>query len=217
MKKKVGILGGTFDPIHNAHITFAEAAYDQVGLDIMYIMPSPDPPHKLDCTISSLDDRIQMVKLAISGHPKLSFSDFELKRTGPTYTYETLKQFKAQNEDAEIYLVVGEDSLYNLEDWAKPEEIFKYANIITSVREKVEFDDTNINAKDFMKEKDLISFEDEVKFLKEKYNANICVLKLGNMDISATKIRENVKNNISIKGMVPEKVEEYISEHQLYR
>ena len=214
--KKVGILGGTFDPIHNAHIIFSECAYDQLGLDEMLIMPSPNPPHKDKNKITPLDDRINMIKLALEEHPKLTFSDFELKREGKVYTYETLKLFKSEHPDTEIYFLVGEDSLFNIDKWYKPEEIFANCKIVTSVRELMEYDKNNKNAADYVEERKGKTFEEEIENHKKQFNAEIFVLKLGNIDISATKVRDRAKVGEDISDLVPAGVAEYIKQNKIY-
>ncbi|MCR5083271.1 MAG: nicotinate-nucleotide adenylyltransferase [Parasporobacterium sp.] len=214
--KKIGILGGTFDPIHNAHIIFSEAAYDQLNLDEMLIMPSPNPPHKDKNKITDLNDRVAMIKLALEEHPKLIFSDFELKREGKVYTYETLKLFKEQHPDCELYFLVGEDSLYNIDNWYRPEEIFANCKIVTSIRDLKEYDSNNKNAAEYVKERESKSFEEEIANHKKRFNAEIIVLKLGNIDISATKVRERAKAGEDICDLLPKKVAEYIINNKIY-
>lgn len=214
--RKIGILGGTFDPIHNAHIIFAEAAFDQLGLDEMLLMPSPNPPHKDKNKITALSDRVNMIKLALEGNEKLKFSDFELKREGKVYTYETLKLFKEKNPDSEIYFLVGEDSLFNIENWYKPEEIFANCKIVTSIRDLKEYDINNKNAAEYVEERKSKSLAEEIENHKKRFDADIILLKLGNIDISATKVRERAKAGEDISDLLPQKVAEYIVNNRIY-
>ena len=131
---KIGISGGTFDPIHLGHIALMKAACDAFELDKVLVMPTDDPYYKSKRKISSFEDRLNMVKLAVSCEPKLEASDFERVNDTDGYTYDVLKLFKQQNPDAEIYFILGGDSLFSIEYWKNAEDIFKMAVILVSKR-----------------------------------------------------------------------------------
>src|SRR5690554_331928 len=122
--KKIGILGGTFDPIQNAHLVLAECSYEQFDLDRVWFMPSKNPPHKINKYIESKEHRSNMIKLAIEDNPHFEFSDFELMRQGLTYTTDTLLMLNQEYTDVKFYFIIGEDSLFDLENWKKPHLLF---------------------------------------------------------------------------------------------
>ncbi|MBR3309085.1 MAG: nicotinate-nucleotide adenylyltransferase [Lachnospiraceae bacterium] len=197
---KIGIMGGTFDPIHYGHLILAETAYDRFGMDKVLIMPAGDPYFKVERGVSADEDREAMTRLAIEGNPHFEFSDLELKREGDTYTVDTLKILKEQYTYDDLYLIVGSDTLFQMEKWYKPQEIFQMATILSSRR--------NIpNAE----------LEEQMDYLRSKFGAKIVNLYMPNIDISSTDIRDKVKHDMSVRYFTPDCVIEYIKEHQLYK
>ncbi|MDO4529968.1 MAG: nicotinate-nucleotide adenylyltransferase, partial [Lachnospiraceae bacterium] len=165
---KIGIMGGTFDPIHYGHLILAETAYDRFGMDKVLIMPAGDPYFKVERGVSADEDREAMTRLAIEGNPHFEFSDLELKREGDTYTVDTLKILKEQYPYDDLYLIVGSDTLFQMEKWYKPQEIFQMATILSSRR--------NIpNAE----------LEEQMDYLRSKFGAKIVNLYMPNIDISS--------------------------------
>ena len=123
---KIGIFGGTFDPIHQGHLGVAEAAYEQFPLDKIYFVPAYSPPHKKEKKFASTpEDRFEMVRLALQDVPYFEVSDLEFERGGTSYTVETLREFKKKNPSSELYLILGSDSYRELDQWREPEEIKK--------------------------------------------------------------------------------------------
>ena len=122
--KRIGIMGGTFNPIHSVHLIMAQVAYHQFHLDKVLFMPSKHPPHKDNSVIISDEHRTRMIQLAIDGNSNFEFSDLELKREVTTYTSDTLTYLTEKNPDTEYYFIIGGDSLEQLENWHKPEVIF---------------------------------------------------------------------------------------------
>ena len=137
---KVGILGGTFDPIHNAHIEIAKAALNQFSLDKVMVMPTPNPPHKDKNTITSNFHRINMIKLAILPYENIEFSDFEINMHDVTYTADTLYLLNELNPDIEYYFILGSDSIMSFLSWYRPDIILKYAKLLTVRRDDESFD-----------------------------------------------------------------------------
>jgi len=193
-KEKLGVLGGTFDPIHMGHLVLAEQVREKLQLDQVIFIPCASPPHKTEQELSSAKDRFEMTKLALEGNPYFSVSDIELKRKGLSYTVETLRELKGSYKDSEIYFLTGSDVLNEITTWKNPEEIYKLAKIVIGVRPG--FD----------------KFEPEDHFVKKSIMVNIT-----GMDISSTQIREKVRKGESIKYLVPSKVEGYIKEKNLYK
>lgn len=197
---KIGIMGGTFDPIHYGHLILAETAYDRFGMDKVLIMPAGDPYFKVERGVSADEDREAMTRLAIEGNPHFEFSDLELKREGDTYTVDTLKILKEQYPYDDLYLIVGSDTLFQMEKWYKPQEIFQMATILSSRR--------NIpNAE----------LEEQMDYLRSKFGAKIVNLYMPNIDISSTDLRDKVRHDMSVRYFTPDFVIEYIKEHQLYK
>lgn len=199
MKKK-GIMGGTFDPLHIAHLIIAERAYEDFGLDSVILMPAGIPPHKPGRTGASDKDRLEMARIAADGNPHLECSDYEMLKAGKSYTYETLEHFKVTEPDTELYFILGGDSLRDLHKWMKPERICQSAVILAAIRDNVDPSD----------------FDELIRERNLTYNADIRLLRTPNIDISATDIRNRVKEGRSIRYLVTSEIEEYIKEHGLY-
>lgn len=190
----LGVLGGTFDPIHMGHLVLAEQVREKFQLERVIFIPCASPPHKTEQELSSTRDRFEMTKLALEGNPYFFVSDIELKREGLSYTVETLRELKGLYKDSEVYFLTGSDVLNEITTWKDPEEIYKLAKIVIAVRPG--FD----------------KFDPENHFAKKSI-----IVDITGMDISSTQIREKVRNGESIKYLVPSKVEEYIRKRNLYK
>ena len=196
---KIGILGGTFDPVHNAHIMIAKQAYKQYKLDKVLFMPSPVPPHKVANNITDVNTRLKMLKVALSDYSYFEVSDFEVNRQGNVYTADTLKTLHKLNSDYEYYFIIGSDSLYTIDSWYKPQVIFDLATILVAKRNDSSLDD----------------FEEKLAILREKYDARIFEINVNISEISSTKIRMlNDKSKLS--EYVPEKLADYIIKNNIY-
>lgn len=198
--KKVGIMGGTFNPIHFGHLFLAEYAYDSIGLDQMLFMPSNHPPHKKQVNVVSSEQRLHMVKLAIQDNPHFETSDMELKRTGLTYTADTLTILTENNPDTEYFFLVGADSLLKLQYWKDPETICKLCTLVAAGRDRQSIEE----------------LQSQVNYLKLTYNAKILLMDMPMIDISSAQIRDRIAVNKSIRYYIPESVSNYIKEHGLY-
>lgn len=198
---KIGILGGTFDPIHMAHLILAETARDKFNLDKVLIMPAGDPYFKDLNAVSDDDYRAKMVQLAIDGNDKFEFSNIELLREGNTYTVDTLLQLKEDYPNDEFFLIVGSDTLYQIENWKDPAKVLELATVVIASRSAVGED---IQHK---------IHELEDAFPGSKFER----LNMLNIDISSTNIRAKVINNVSIKYLVPDAVLEFIEKNNLYK
>lgn len=137
-RKKIGIMGGTFDPIHVGHLILGEKAYEQLGLDKILFMPAGNPPHKRNRKGRASDEqRVEMVNLAIQGNPHFELSLIEMNAEGFTYTYCTLETLKKQNPDTDYYFIIGADSLYNFATWMEPARICQACTIVVATRDHV--------------------------------------------------------------------------------
>ena len=202
--KRVGILGGTFDPIHTAHLIIAEAAYDAFDLDEVLLMPSRHSYFKDSRSqkVLSPEVRYQMVCEAAADNPHFTASDFEIRREGNTYTYETLRELRRMNPDNHYFFIVGADSVRDILKWRNPESIFADCTLLAALRED------GIPTEEFLR---------EVEHLRKDYGADIHTLEIPAIGISSTDIRNRIKSGRTIHYLVPERVERYIIETGIYR
>ena len=199
---EIGIMGGTFDPIHNGHLMLGRQAYEEYHLDEVWFMPSGNPPHKKDHLVTDAALRCKMVRLAIEGFPKFRLSEFEVQRAGNTYTAETLRLLHLQYPEHRFYFIVGADSLYEIENWFHPEQVMSQTILLAAGRE---YADAPRN------------MEEQIAYLKEKYKADIRMLHCREMDISSNELREMESHGHRISRYVPRSVENYIQIHKLYQ
>ena len=199
---RTGIMGGTFDPIHIGHLILAETAYEEAGLDRVLLMPTGVSYFKEDQKVTDPQLRLKMTEAAAAGNPHFEASDIEVRRSGNTYTCETLRQLKKERPDEEFYYIVGADTLVMMSLWKEPESIFRDCTILVETR------GSEVSEQ---------ALKEEIRKLREKYAARIIPLSVRNMDISSTDIRERVSDGRSIRYLVPEAVEEIIRENGLYQ
>lgn len=199
--KKTGIIGGTFNPVHLGHLILAENAYDALKLDSVLFMPTGKSYLKDQSKILSAEARIELLKAATDGNEHFSVSDFETKKSGNTYTYETLKQLNAVDQNEVLYFIIGEDSIYNIETWREPQTIFDNCVLVVAPR-------------DHEPDEKLITIRSH---LEDKYGANIELLDAPDIDISSSMIRDRILRGASIKYYVPDKVADIIYSRGYYR
>ena len=198
---KVGISGGTFDPIHHGHLIVAEQIRESMGLDKIIFIPSGTPPHKDNKRITPAEHRYRMAELAIGTNPHFEISRIEVDRAGSTYTVDTLTELKAlYGEQPGLYFITGADIIPELQTWRHFERLFTLCDFIAVLRPGYKKD----------------GFLREIENLKTSYRAKIHIVDAPLIGISSTIIREQVKGGKSIKYLVPESVENYIHEKRLY-
>lgn len=199
---KIGIMGGTFDPIHNAHLMLAEYAYREYRLDQVWFMPNGNPPHKQDQkgrTDAGL--RAEMVRIAIAGKEAFRLEEYEIRRKEISYSYETMEHFREIYPEHHFYFIIGADSLFAIESWVHPERLLKSCTILAACR-------AGVNRYDIMEEK--------IQELNQKYNSDIRLLITPVVGTASQNLRQMRKRGRAISAEVPEKVEEYIISHHLY-
>lgn len=200
---KIGIMGGTFNPIHNGHLMLGEAAYKLYHLDQIWFMPNGSPPHKNTVSMEAdVKERVEMVRLAIEGKEEFRLEEYETLKKGVSYSYETMEFFKHKYNEDTFYFIIGADSLFSIEKWVHPERIFPTCTILAAYRD-------DVNTKEEMYR--------QINYLKSKYHADIELLCTPLIDISSSGLREEIKLGKSISHRVPYKVEEYIRKSHLYR
>lgn len=206
-KKRVGILGGTLNPIHYGHLLIAEQAYCRFQLESVIFMPSGNPPHKSGEAILSGKHREAMTKLAIHDNPHFRYSDIELVREGIIYTSDTLQILCDENPDIEYYFIIGADSLFSLEYWHEPAEIFKRSVIVAAGRPNEHELNSQLEHK----------MKAQIDYLNCKYNCKIEYMDSPLFDVSSTAIRNMISKNESVRYLIPPAVEQYIYDYNLYR
>lgn len=198
---RIGIFGGTFDPIHFGHLTLAEQCREQCRLDEVWFVPAALPPHKPIATISGAKVRCEMAEFAIAGNPAFRVSTIELTRSGPSYTVTTLEQLTEDDPSRELFLLIGADSLRDLPQWREPKRILELATVVAVNRGDQPLPDLSGL-------RDVCGNSADQRIVKVTMPA---------IDLSATDIRRRVSEGRSIRYLVPRAVQAYIQEEHLYR
>ena len=197
---KVGIMGGTFNPIHFGHLILAETAYEEIGLDRILFMPSKNPPHKDSTEVISEEHRLKMVELAVQGNPHFQLSTIELDREGTTYTVDTLAQLTKENPNTDYYFILGADSLIKLETWKNCQGVLDLCTVVVAGRDDLKTEDIQL----------------KIQYYKDKYGARIITLNMPSYELSSGFLRDRISKGKSIQYYVPEKVKDYILSNFLY-
>jgi len=196
---KVGVLGGTFDPIHIAHLVMAEEAREQLGLGQVLFVPAATPPHKLDHAISPIKHRLAMVQAAIADNPYFQLSRVDVDRPGPHYSVDMVALLREQmGPDTEIFFIMGSDSLAELLTWHRPDRLIQLCQLAVMGRPAC------------------LANLGQLERLLPGITQRVHCLHMPALDISSTDIRERVREGRSIRYLVPSPVEAYIREHKLY-
>ncbi|MCI8327135.1 MAG: nicotinate (nicotinamide) nucleotide adenylyltransferase [Lachnospiraceae bacterium] len=199
--KKTGIMGGSFNPIHNGHLEIAACAKKEYELDEILFIPNNCPPHKDSSEMIDASMRLEMVRLAIAPYPYCTLSDMEIQKGGLSFSYLTVTELKERHPDTEFYFLMGADSLEEFPKWRRAQIIAQKCHILAAMRGEL----GNMEVKKLAKE------------LSETYHGDFSLLKIPPTDISSTQLRRDLKSQKSITGKVPKAVEDYITDHQLYR
>ena len=197
MGRRVGVMGGTFDPIHYGHLVTAEEAVVQFGLDEVVFVPTGRPWMKADREVSPGEDRYLMTVVATASNPRFSVSRIEIDRDGPTYTVETLRQLADQHPDAELYFITGADAMLEIFEWKDPEEVVQLAHFIAATRPGY----------------DLARFEAAAP----THHPRVSTMDIPALAISSSDIRARVRDGRAIRYLLPEGVKSYIEKQALYR
>lgn len=202
--KKIGIIGGTFNPIHIAHLAIAEQFYDQIGLDHCYFVPTFRSPFKQDSEISEVSPahRLKMVELALGNNPHFKIDNYEIENKGISYSYLTIEYFKNKFPDAELFFLIGQDQANHFNKWKKWEYICELAQLTIAKRIDENSFPTN--------ERENITLNLTVKSKKPIWIDN------PNMEVSSSEIRQRFKKNKSTNYLLPDKVYDYIKLNNLY-
>ncbi len=199
--ERIGVFGGSFDPVHMGHLTIAQDAVEQLELDRLIFMPAAIPPHKQGHTLAEGRHRFEMLQLATEGNLSFEVSDMELQRGGVSYTFDTMRQIQFEHPGAELFFIVGLDSLTILHSWKNVEQLLEMCTVVPFAR----------------------GGEDPAKIAEQIQLSNVwkerlleCLIRIHEVEISASEIRMRLAEGLSIRYLVPPEVEMYIAEHHLY-
>lgn len=200
-KTRIGIIGGTFDPVHIGHLMIAQNAVSQYHLDGVLFIPTGRSPHKDDRYIEQSAHRMEMLRLSIRDNEDFFFSAMEINAAHTSYTYLTLQKLKKEHPDWELFFIMGADSLNYLSEWVHPEIICRLATILVAVRDEL----------------GLEAILDKADALKSLYEADIRPIITPNVSVSSHDIRRRIKEGQPIRYLVTKDVEAYIDRHNLYK
>lgn len=199
--QRIGIMGGTFNPIHLGHLVIAEEARFRFKLDRVVFIPAGNPPHKDNNDIADSKHRYQMTILATVDNPYFDVSPIELEREGITYTIDTITELRNRcDNDIEFYFITGADSLLELSTWKEIGKLLNLCKFVAATRPGFE----------------IAKIEEKIRELGNMYKKNIYSLSVPALQISSTDIRNRVRQGLTVRYLVPESVEHYIEKHRLY-
>lgn len=201
--KRVGIIGGSFDPVHLGHLIIAQDALERLDLSEIIFIPAAIPPHKQHVQQVAPEHRMNMLRLAIEEDPRFSLSDIELKRGGISYTVDTLRELRVLHPAAELILIIGSDTLVDLQNWHQTSDLLSLCNVATFLR-------PGEDSMDSIAEKITLPAEQKKRLMANVIEAHL-------VEISSTEIRKRVGEGLGLRDLAPPKVERYIYEHGLYR
>ena len=197
---KIGYFGGTFNPIHLAHIHMAETYIHTLGLDKMILMPTYLPPHKSTEHLADAEERITMCRLAVEGNETFSICDFEVRQKGKSYTYRTLRHLCEQYPDSSLYMIMGGDMFLTVQNWEYAEDIFRLATLCTAEREPGELAKLRVHRENL-----------------EKLGARCIITDMPAIPLSSTLIRRKLFAGEDVSELLHPSVCRYIRERGLYR
>ncbi|MGB9302009.1 MAG: nicotinate-nucleotide adenylyltransferase [Anaerolineae bacterium] len=197
--QRIGVIGGTFDPIHYGHLAAAEEARVRVKLEKVLFVVALLPPHKLDEEVTPVEHRLAMVRLGIASNPHFEISLVDVDRPGPSYTVDTISILQEQwGPDTELFFVMGLDSLVEVPTWHQPERLTRLCHLVAVSRPRFEVDMRRLEAS------------------VPGISSRVEIIGMPEVDISSSDLQRRVKEGLPIKYQVPEEVERYIIEHRLY-
>lgn len=229
-RKKIGIMGGTFNPIHIGHLLLGQQALEDFSLDQILFIPSGYSYMKDQSEMTDKYLRYEMCRLAIAEHPDFLLSDIEIRREGNSYTYETLEELKKEYPEADFFLILGADNIFDLESWKCPERILRNCTLLAAVRPAISVTvrsaescaANSAEGSDNPEEQGAYlegsgHLEAQIAYLEHKYHIRIGLLSMPQLEISSTMIRHRLSRNQTVRYMVPDRVLSFILEHDLYQ
>ena len=198
---KLGLFGRTFDPLHYGHLLIAEQCLEQCSLAALWFLPAGDPPHKEGSNITPGKQRLEMLKFVTAAEPRFVVHDMELQREGTTYTVDTLRAVKELEPAADLFFIMGADSLNDLPTWKDPAAIAKLATIVV----------VNRGTEPMFRPAEIVNL------VGSEIAKRVQPVTMPGVDFSSSDIRNRIANNRSVRYMTPRSIEAYIEEHQLYK
>ncbi|MER3446403.1 MAG: nicotinate-nicotinamide nucleotide adenylyltransferase [Candidatus Dadabacteria bacterium] len=212
---KIGLLGGTFNPIHLGHLRGAEEIREILALNRIYFIPSSMPPHKDSSDVASAADRLKMVEFAIRENPFFDVCDIEVKRGGPSYTVHTLEYFSSKFSEFEIHFILGAELFSQIHTWKDYKRLFDLANFAVITRPGF----PHSNSIPLALRDDFRYYKNEesvIFYIHKGSNKTLALVEIEGIQVSSTRIRELINRNSSIKYLVPKEVEAYILKNKIY-
>ncbi|HHW62120.1 MAG TPA: nicotinate-nucleotide adenylyltransferase [Syntrophomonadaceae bacterium] len=199
-KQRIGIMGGTFNPIHYGHLVAAEWSREALGLHKVFFTPSAQPPHKDATEIVAAEHRLQMVRLALKDHAQFEALDIEIRRSGPSYTVDTLEELSRRLTHSELYFIMGMDSFLDLPEWRNPARIAEISRLVVVTRPGYSF-----------------QLDAAYDAILPRPQEQLIQLEIPGLHISSSNIRHRIASAQTVRYLLPADVEAYIYHHQLYR
>ena len=200
MCKRIGILGGTFDPFHKGHFMLAKTAYEQFGLDEVWIMPNGNPPHKRNIEQTDFTVRCEMIRLAIEEAPYMVLCEYEGSEDSYHFTYQTLGEFKRMYPEHEFYFIIGADSLRDFPTWKEPGKIAELCTLLVACRDEAGIDELKL----------------KIAEMEERFGTKCLIMNSPKVDAASSEIRGMVSDGKDVSAYVGEKVCNYIEKEKLY-
>jgi nicotinate-nucleotide adenylyltransferase len=215
MPRRLGILGGSFDPIHLGHLRSAEEVREALGLDRVYFVPANDPPHKPGRGLAEGSARLAMLQMAIAGNPAFCASSVELERGGTSYSIDTIQWFATTEPGALLFLIVGIDTFREIQTWKDVVRIFELANVAVTSRPPSGVESSIEHLP--VAAREAFCYDPSTLSYRHRSGTRLSFLPITGIDVSATAIRERARRGQSIRYIVPVDVERYIQDQGLYR
>jgi nicotinate-nucleotide adenylyltransferase len=212
--KKIGLLGGTFDPVHNGHLHLAEQAQRFFNLEKVVFIPAYRSPHKLALEPVSCEHRLAMLTLALEGRPNFSMDKIEISKNEVSYTIETLKELQSNHLDWNMFLILGADAFQAIDTWKQCSQLLDFCNILVGTRPGAE-----LQVSDSVRDKLTLSASaTDVKVFKNlEKGTGVTFFQISPLDISSKNIRQQIHRREEVKNLLPPSIDHYIMQHQLYR
>jgi nicotinate-nucleotide adenylyltransferase len=200
---RIGIFGGTFDPVHFGHLILAEQGREQGRLDEVWFVPAAHPPHKSEPTLTRFEQRVEMLALAIAGNPAFRIDELEKERPGPSYTVDTLAELHRRHPSHEFLLLIGSDTLLDLPHWYQPQRVLEQANLLVTTRPG-----SAVLTTEQLRQR---------LHLPQQTPLSLQVVEVPQLDISSRDLRRRTAEGLSLRYFLPRAVECYIREKSLYK
>ncbi len=217
---RIGVCGGTFDPVHYGHLIAGAETADVLGLERVIYIPAKRPPHKTNAVITDALHRMNMLRIALGNNSQFDTNDMEIKRSGLSYTVQTMEKLKKENPPKEFYFIMGQDAFLELETWYRYQELFSWCRVVVVTRpdsEKIEKKRFSSILQELINTRSVWCGFYDLSLVRLSENWRICFLQIPGMHISGSDIRTRVKSGRSIRYLVPEGVWDYIHKHELYQ